>query len=337
MTTLMLTLTRTRRALNEFDASQAARKTFEPDFLARFEPVEAALGDAFALDTSNVIDQDTARAMAKSEAGRAGIRLLVDAVLQQNEAAATVERTLDRYRDACDRLQEVTADRDRWRARCQVTPRDVKDAGVTDRDAEAVLKSKGWTASEHRVEGHPRGYFIDLKDADGYAICSLYDEPRMIVFPSNTRPNSAISPNTTCSTRCVRTRPDGENSIMADQIDPDSVALFDAFERCDAPIGNYYGTPSLVRFQGRWLMALGTAGGSAFVVVSDVFAAAWLAEFDGTAKRDIYVNVYAFDRVAAPWPGKRAEDFDPELDGPERDANVARLASELRLATERQP
>jgi hypothetical protein len=66
-------------------------------------------------------------------------------------------------------------------------------------------------------------------------------------------------------------------------VDDEIVALFDAFERCDAPIGNYYGTPTLIRQGGRWMLALQAHAGTSMIAVSGEFALAWLAEFDGKA------------------------------------------------------
>jgi hypothetical protein len=90
-------------------------------------------------------------------------------------------------------------------------------------------------------------------------------------------------------------------------VDPDIIALFDAHATCPAPIGNYYGTPTLLRHDGVWYLALGTSHGTSLVVVSDVFVSAWLHEFDVKDAHVVSTEAGLVEHWASPWVSPEAE------------------------------
>ena len=78
--------------------------------------------------------------------------------------------------------------------------------------------------------------------------------------------------------------PVGRASIRPPKIDPEIVALMEAGEQVLAPVGEFGADmPALIRCDGRWMLTI-SSGESGACGVSDRFAAAWLAEFDGGTK-----------------------------------------------------
>jgi hypothetical protein len=121
------------------------------------------------------------------------------------------------------------------------------------------------------------------------------------------------------------------------KIDPDIVTLFDAHATCPAPIGNYYGTPTLLRHDGVWYLALGTSHGTQLVAISDGFVFAWLDEFDGKTPAVVNTEASLIEHWASPWVSPEAESsYDSEStdDRAARDGLLDVFVEDLKTETE---